>query len=175
MRIRSAAVASIAASAAALATLMTAVPAQAVSKYNTTINIADGYCLDIPNSDAHSGQVVQQWRCNGTNAQQWNIVDSGSHYFKLQSAAWPNYCLNNWSGRDTEGDYMKLYNCDSVDSNFNTVGVDFGNYIKFQPMKSKSNCVNMWGGQTEGAQMRLFRCSDDGPNAHFRLWKSGGI
>ncbi|MFD7540221.1 RICIN domain-containing protein [Streptomyces sp. NPDC059819] len=177
MRIRTAVVASAAATAAALGTLATAAPAQAASKYNVTINIADGYCLDIPNSNAFNGQVVQQWPCNGTNAQQWNIVDFGASHFKIQSAASPSFCLNNWSGGNTTGDYIKLFNnCDSADAAFNTVGNDGGgNYIRFQPMKATSACVNMWGGQAQGAVARLYPCTDDGPNARFRLWMSGTI
>ncbi|MEV7413817.1 RICIN domain-containing protein [Streptomyces sp. NPDC089919] len=175
MRIRSAAVAA-AAAASALGTLLVATPAQAVDTYNVTINIADGYCLDIPNSHAVSNQVVQQWPCNGTDAQRWNILDFGASHFKIQSAAWPNYCLNNWSSGNTTGDYIKLYNCSSADSAFNTIGTDGGsNYIRFQPMRATSNCVNMWGGQVQGAVARLYPCSDDGPNARFRLWKSGEI
>ncbi|MCC0097479.1 MULTISPECIES: RICIN domain-containing protein [Streptomyces] len=174
MRIRTAAAAALA--AAAFGTVLSAVPAQAADRKDVTINIADGYCLDIPNSNAFNGQVVQQWQCNGTNAQRWNILDFGASHFKIQSVAWPQFCLNNWSGGNTQGDYIKLYNnCDSPDAAFNIVGTDFGNYIRFQPMKATSNCVNMWGGQVQGAVARLYPCSDDGPNARFRLWKTGGI
>lgn len=139
-------------------------------RYNISINIADAFCLDIPNSNPYNGHVVQQWTCNDSNAQKWNVLDSGSHYFKVQSAAWPQFCLNNWSGGGAQGDYIKLDNCDSVDSNFNTVGADFGNYWQFQPMKASANCLNMYGGQAPGAVMRLFPCSDTGPNSRFRLY-----
>ncbi|MFD9791515.1 RICIN domain-containing protein [Streptomyces sp. NPDC059070] len=176
MRIRSSAVAAFAL-AASLGTLLTTAPAQAAPKPDVTINIADGYCLDIPNGDVFNGQVVQQWPCNGSNAQRWNILDAGASHFKIQSVASPDYCLNNWSGNNNTGNYIKLFkNCDSADAAFNTIGNDGGsNYIRFQPMHATSNCVNMWGGQTQGAVARLYPCKEDAPNARFRLWMSGTV
>lgn len=170
MRKRTAA--AITAAAAILGTFLTAGQAQAAVRYSETIYISDSLCLDIPNSNPYYGQVVQQWSCNGTNAQLWNVIDVGSHYFMIQSAAWPDYCLNNWSGGGATGDYIKLYNCNSQDDNFNTVGAAFGNYWAFQPMAASSNCVNMWGGQAEGNVMRLYQCTDaaTSPNEYFRLW-----
>lgn len=158
-----------AAAAAVLSTGLLAGPAQAADHTNIAIYISDSLCLDIPNSSPSNGADVQQYWCNGTNAQQWNVLDAGSHYFKIQSAAWPQYCLNNWSGGDGNGDYIKLYNCDSQDDLFNTVGADQSDYWEFQPMKASANCANMWGNQNPGDVMRLSPCWPH-PNALFRLF-----
>lgn len=172
MRKRIAAIITAAASVVGLG--LAAGPAQATDMYGISINIADGFCLDIPNSSPSNGQVVQQYWCNGTNAQKWNVFSVGSHYFKIQSAAWPGYCLNNWSSGGATGDYIKLYNCDSTDDLFNTVGTNESNYEQFQPKNASSTCANMWGGQAVGSVMRLYPCSDTGPNAKFRLYQSTG-
>ncbi|WP_328786809.1 RICIN domain-containing protein [Streptomyces sp. NBC_00273] len=167
MRMRTAALATMA--AATLGTVLVAAPAQAVTQNDITINISDGLCLDIPQSNPYNGQVVQQWWCNGTNAQKWNRVDAGAHYFKIQSAAWPQFCLNNWTSGGAVGAEIKLYKCDSNDSAFNIVGVDFGNYYQFQPRAASKNCSTMTG-QNAGDPMRLAPCSDNGSNSRFRLF-----
>ncbi|WP_406058957.1 RICIN domain-containing protein [Streptomyces sp. NBC_01077] len=147
-------------------------PAQAASVYNIEINIGNGYCLDIPNSQAYPGQFVQQWYCNGTDAQKWNVVDAGSQYFKVQSKAWPQYCLNNFESTAASGGHIKLYDCnDPTDSLFNRKGVEsFDHLWKFQPKLAATTCVNMWGGDQVGAVARLFDCNDEKTNSYFDLW-----
>lgn len=140
--------------------------------YGIAIHISDGLCLDIPNGNAYNGQVVQQYWCNSTPAQQWDVFSYGSHYFKIRSATWPDYCLNNWSSGGATGDYIKLYNCDSNDALFNVVGPAPSNYEQFQPMNASSTCANMWGGQAVGNVMRLYSCGDTGPNSQFRLYQA---
>jgi hypothetical protein len=170
MRKRTAAMAT--AAAAVLSTGLFAGPAQAADRYNMTIYISDGYCLDIPNSSPSDGAVVQQWDCNGTNAQQWNVVYQGSHYFEIQSAAWPQFCLNNWNSGGANGDPIKLFNCSSLDRLFNTVGVDQSNYWEFQPKNASANCVNMWINNQiprPGDVMRLSPCKPN-PTQIFRLF-----
>ncbi|MFB8183423.1 RICIN domain-containing protein [Streptomyces sp. NPDC055966] len=173
MRKRIAAITTAAATVVGLG--LAASPAQAVDRYNFSINIADGLCLDILHSSPSTGATVQQWWCNGTDAQQWNVLDAGSHYFKIQSASWPQYCLNNWNGGGAAGGPVKLYNCDSTDDLFNTVGADPSNYEQFQPKAASSTCENMSGGQDLGNIMRLAPCSDTGPHAQFRLYRPTGI
>ncbi|MFV5998584.1 RICIN domain-containing protein [Streptomyces sp. NPDC056231] len=159
MRIRTAAASTL--TAAALGIGLTAAPAEAAFRTNIEIDLADGFCLDVPNSNFSNGVTVQEWTCNHTNAQKWNLVFQGSHYFQIQSAAAPSLCLNNWSSGGAKGDYIKLYSCSSGDSLFNEVGPEGGwnNYFEFQPKNASANCVTAWGGSAQGHQMRLDSCS----------------
>lgn len=149
-------------------------PAQAADRYGIEINIGNGLCLDIPNNDAHSGQAVQQYYCNGSNAQDWNVIHVGSTYFKIQSNSHRAYCLNNWESTGATGNNIKLYTCDSGgdDFLFNKVGdgTSLYQFFQFQPKAAGANCVNMWGGDQLHAVARLYPCSDNQTNSYFDLW-----
>jgi hypothetical protein len=44
------------------------------------VNNNSGLCLDVPGSNFADGQHLQQWQCNGTNAQEWTFNDeAGGH------------------------------------------------------------------------------------------------
>jgi hypothetical protein len=42
-----------------------------------------GLCLDIPTSSTTNGVQLQQWQCNGTNAQRFDIISVGGGYFRI--------------------------------------------------------------------------------------------
>ena len=153
--------------------LVAAGPAQAADRANIEITIGNGLCLDVPNSQAYSGQYVQQWYCNGTGAQKWNVIHDGSWYFKIQSTLNPALCLNNWEHTAASGGHIKLYDCnDSTgDSLFNTKGVENSNgFWKFQPKLAVTTCVNVWGGDQVGNVARLFDCNNEKSNSRFDIW-----
>ncbi|WP_328457158.1 ricin-type beta-trefoil lectin domain protein [Streptomyces sp. NBC_00386] len=156
--------------AAALGTVVLSVPAQAANRSNIEIDLADAKCLDVPNSDFSSGVPVQEWTCNHTSAQKWNVVYVSSQYFQVQVAAKPSLCLNNWSSGGAKGDEIKLYSCASTDSWFNQVGSGWNNYFQFQPKNASANCVTAWGGTAPGNKMRLDSCSNGSYNTYFDLF-----
>ncbi len=40
-------------------------------------------CLDVPNSSTSPGQQIQQYSCNGTNAQNFTVAHQGDGYYKI--------------------------------------------------------------------------------------------
>ncbi|MDJ0347599.1 RICIN domain-containing protein [Streptomyces sp. H10-C2] len=147
---------------AAITCLVTSPSAHALSGV-VQIKFDNGLCLDVPNADAHSMQYVQQWGCNGTNAQQWKIINIDPTHFKIQSTISPYLCLNNWQGGDKTGNDIVLYACvndgdgqfNIVNNNGNTWPID-----RLQPKSAATNCVNMWGGDQWGNHARLYPCNN---------------
>lgn len=45
--------------------------------------VHSGLCLDVPQSSTANGVQLQQWNCNGTNAQNFEIVRLGGDVFKI--------------------------------------------------------------------------------------------
>ncbi|MGW4701477.1 RICIN domain-containing protein [Streptomyces sp. NPDC004285] len=171
MRLRTTALAMTTVAAAALGTFATAGPAQAADFYNIEIDLADGKCLDVPNANFSNGVDVQEWSCNGTNAQRWDVVYVSSQYFQVRVHANPSLCLNNWNSRGTKGDPIKLYACNSsTDSWFNQVGSGWNDYFQFQPKNASSTCVTAWGGTAQGAKMKLDTCDNRSYGSYFDLW-----
>ena len=171
MRIRTVAAAMTMVAAAALGSFATAAPAQAADRYNIEIDLADGKCLDVPNSDFRDRAEVQEWSCNGTTAQRWDVVYVSSKYFQVRAHANPSLCLNNWNGKGAKGDPIMLHPCNtSDDSWFNQVGSGWNDYFQFQPIDAASTCVTAWGGTAQGAKMRLDTCSNNSYGSYFDLW-----
>jgi len=49
----------------------------------TIVNAYSGKCVDVNAASKSSGAVVQQYACNGTGAQSFQVIDEGSGWFKL--------------------------------------------------------------------------------------------
>ncbi|MEU6972201.1 ricin-type beta-trefoil lectin domain protein [Kitasatospora aureofaciens] len=128
------------------------------------IRFANGYCLDVSGGNFVDGATVQLWGCNGTNAQQWLLGPQSPGHFWVQAAESDNghlLCLNNWEGGDVTGNHMRLHPCSKGSGNdqqFNWVYT--GNGKQLQPKVASNNCVDAWGGLYQGAEARLYRCTD---------------
>ncbi|WP_405859140.1 RICIN domain-containing protein [Streptomyces sp. NBC_00090] len=137
---------------------------------NIEINLADGKCLDVPGSNFSSGVLVQEYSCNGTTAQKWDIVYVTSKYFQVRSAGNRNLCLNNWTGTAKEGGDIRLHTCASTDSWFNQVDPDWNGYLRFQPKVALATCVTAAGGPAQSAPMRLGLCGGASYSSYFDLF-----
>jgi chitinase len=49
----------------------------------TIVNELSGLCVDISGASTSVGAAVQQYTCNGTGAQSFQVIDEGSGWFKL--------------------------------------------------------------------------------------------
>ena len=49
----------------------------------TIVNAYSGKCVDVNAASKSAGAVVQQYACNGTGAQSFQVIDEGSGWFKL--------------------------------------------------------------------------------------------
>ncbi|MET3988042.1 RICIN domain-containing protein [Streptomyces sp. PvR034] len=145
--------------AALIATGLVATPASAATYYEQ-IQLHNGLCFDVPNSNASSGVQVQQWTCNRTGAQKWAWYQVDSTHYEIRSYLNPGLCLNNWEGGDTSGNHIKLYACGSNNSDRVFNFVYKGNGAQLQPKSAWQNCVNGWGGNGVGNELRLFTCAD---------------
>ncbi|MEU6274930.1 ricin-type beta-trefoil lectin domain protein [Streptomyces populi] len=153
--------AAVAVSAAALiCTGLAAAPADAVgSEGGSQLKLQDNLCLDIPGGKVFDSAQIQQWACNGTRAQMWNIFYVDSTHFLIQSAIENQFCLNNWEGGDRTGNHLRLHACaNSADGSFNWVHKGRGTQI--QPRGASANCLDAWSGTGQGNEIRLYPCTD---------------
>lgn len=169
MNKRTAAVGAAAASLVALAGALSTAQAMPTT-YNVALRMGTGMCLDIPNNEAYEGKQVQQWGCNGTDAQKWNLITMGSQYFEIQSASHPKMCLNNWNGHDNLRDPIALHACasGSPDNLWNVYNNEAAN-VQFQPKAARYNCLDMQGGTNWGDKAILWTCTD-APGENVTWW-----
>ncbi|MGH3805018.1 MAG: RICIN domain-containing protein [Pseudonocardiaceae bacterium] len=145
--------------AALMVTGLAAGPASAETGYHP-IEMYNHLCWDVPNSNAYSGAQVQQWGCNGTDAQRWLVHKVDATHYEIRNYLNQNLCLNNWEGGDTVGNHIKLYACgeSNPDRVFNQVHT--GSHTQLQPKSAWKTCVSGWGGDAWGNELRLFTCKD---------------
>src|SRR6267142_5800729 len=72
------------------------------------INKNSSKCVDAAASATANGTVVQQWTCNGSNAQLWQFTATDSGYYKVLTA---NNTAQGWDvtgGTSATGDGVKI-------------------------------------------------------------------
>jgi hypothetical protein len=74
-------------------------------------------CVDVPGGNYYAGARVQQWPCNGTNAQVWKVLknDDGSWTFQAYFA-WPQppLCLDVTGASKDNGAQVQLWSCNGT-------------------------------------------------------------
>ena len=68
-------------SASAASTAAAAIP----TGYTTVVNKGSGKCVDARSAASADGTAVQQYTCNGSTAQNWQLVATDSGYYRVNS------------------------------------------------------------------------------------------
>ena len=68
-------------------------------------NLHSNLCLDVPSSSSSNGVKIQQWDCNGTNAQSWSFT--GNAVRNVASAK----CLDVSDWNPTNGTQIQQWDC----------------------------------------------------------------
>ena len=72
------------------------------------INKNSGKCIDAAASGTASGTVVQQYTCNGTNAQRWQLTAVGGGYYEVTTANNPAQGWDVTGGTAATADGVKV-------------------------------------------------------------------
>ncbi|MFG2791889.1 RICIN domain-containing protein [Streptomyces sp. NPDC048419] len=81
------------------ASLLGGSPAQAAATalptgFATVMNAASGRCLDAKAAATVNGTAVQQYSCNGTNAQRWSFTATSDGYVRINNAGDTNQVVD---------------------------------------------------------------------------------
>ena len=72
-------------------------------------------CLDVPDSDAKSGKLIQLYGCNdngaGTKNQHWKLVSGGDNYVYIASRLNEDLVLDVVGGSGAAHTKIQIYNC----------------------------------------------------------------
>ncbi|WP_345723290.1 RICIN domain-containing protein [Herpetosiphon gulosus] len=80
------------------------------------INRSSGLCLDVAGANAADGSKVQQWTCNNTPAQQWELRLAESGYYQLVSKA-TGKCLDLAAWSTADGGIAHQWSCGNNQAN----------------------------------------------------------
>ena len=108
-----------------------------------------GLCLDVRGANSANYTPVQIYTCNGTNAQHWDEVSSGSTLRALGK------CLDVNGGRTGDGTPVDLFDCNGTGAQ---VWIPQGNGAFFNPQSNKCLDDTNWS-TSSGTQAQIWDCS----------------
>jgi hypothetical protein len=112
-----------------------------------------GLCVDVRGASTADFTPVQLYTCNGTNAQQWTVVQAGSTLHALGN------CMDINSGGTTDGTKVDLYPCNNTGAQ---VFIPESNGSLYNPQSNK--CLDDPGDTTTiSTQLQIWDCN--GTNA----------
>lgn len=98
---------------------------QLVATGGSTAPVADGrylmrvshsnLCLDVPNSSTANGTNLQQYSCNGTAAQQFDVTYIGGSRYEVRNVN-SGRCVDLYSAWTVNGTAVQQYDCNQTDA-----------------------------------------------------------
>jgi Ricin-type beta-trefoil lectin domain/Bacterial alpha-L-rhamnosidase 6 hairpin glycosidase domain len=117
-----------------------------------------GLCMDVRDASTSNGTPVQLYNCDGTNAQQWNVVTADNSLRSLGK------CLDVTGGDTTNGTLVDLYTCNATGAQ---VWVPQANGELLNPQSGR--CLDDPNSSTTwGTQLEIWDCND-GANQKWTL------
>ncbi len=116
-----------------------------------------GLCVDVRGANSANFTPVQVYTCNGTNAQQWTVVQAGSTLHALGK------CMDINSGGTADGTTVDLYDCNNTAAQ---VFIPQSNGSLYNPQSNKCLDDTGWGGS--GTQLEIWDCTGNA-NQHWNL------
>jgi len=109
----------------------------------------EGLCVDVRGANPADFTPVQVYTCNGTNAQQWTVVEAGSTLQALGG------CMDIDGGGTTNGTTVDLYSCNDTGAQ---VFIPQSNGELYNPQSGK--CLDDTGYGGSGTQLQIWTCDD---------------
>jgi hypothetical protein len=127
---------------------------------------ASGKCLDIAAAGTANGTNIQQWTCNGTPAQRFELQKLTANSYRLVDAL-ARKCVDvNRSGA-VDGTNIQLWACNGSGAQSFRIE-DVGNGYSQLVNTNSNKCVDVAGSQlADGTNVQLWTCNGTGAQA----WK----
>jgi hypothetical protein len=108
-----------------------------------------GLCVDVRGANPANYTPVQVYTCNGTNAQQWTVVQAGSTLHALGK------CMDIYAGGTANGTTVDLYDCNNTGAQ---VFIPQSNGSLYNPQSGKCLDDTNWA-TTPGVQLQIWDCT----------------
>jgi hypothetical protein len=109
----------------------------------------DGLCVDVRGANTANFTPVQVYTCNGTDAQQWTVVEAGSTLHALGK------CLDIDGGGTADGTTVDLYDCNDTAAQ---VFIPQSDGALYNPQSNKCLDDTNWS-TTPGTQLQIWDCT----------------
>ncbi len=114
-----------------------------------TAGVGNNLCVDVRGANNANFTPVQIYTCNGTNAQQWSVVQAGSTLHALGK------CMDINGSGTSDGTTVDLYDCNNTAAQ---VFIPQSNGSLYNPQSNK--CLDDPGATTaSGTQLQIWDCN----------------
>jgi hypothetical protein len=108
----------------------------------------EGLCVDVRGASTAEFTPVQVYTCNGTDAQQWTVVEAGSTLHAL------GMCMDINGGGTADGTTVDLYTCNNTAAQ---VFIPQSDGALYNPQSNK--CLDDTGYGGSGTQLQIWDCT----------------
>ncbi|MEW2577665.1 RICIN domain-containing protein [Streptomyces syringium] len=157
----------------------TEIDAFAVNAY-TRVGIADeavvniethgGRCLDLDHGKKENGVRIQQWTCNGTEAQKWRMTQTSDSSFEIRSVV-SDKCLEVEDSSGVAGAAVQQWKCTGgKQMHWQLVATDVERQeFQLRPMHTTDRCLDIENYTSgNGAKAQQWYCNQTDPQ-FFRI------
>jgi beta-glucanase (GH16 family) len=126
--------------------------------YNFGALANPGSCMDAQGGGTADGTQIQEWVCNGTGAQSYELEDDGNGgYFILNTQA--NKCVDVQGAGTANGTKIQLYDCNGTGAQ-TFVTQDAGNGFVTIVNTNSNKCLDVQGDDpANGTVVQLYDCN----------------
>ncbi len=121
-----------------------------------------GSCMDARGSATADGTQIQEWNCNGSGAQSFELKDAGNGAFAIVNLE-ANKCVDVAGAGTADGTRIQLYDCNQTAAQSFAVQDAGGGFVSFMNTNS-GKCIDVAGNNpADGTVVQLYSCN--GTNA----------
>jgi hypothetical protein len=136
--------------------------------YQIRTGTAADKCVDVANAGTADGTNVQQWTCNGTDAQRWQLINVANDVYEIHTVL-SDKCLDVAGSGTANGTNVQEYTCNGgVNQHWRVRALGNSGY-ELMPQTAANKCLHVSGGGTaDGTNIIQWTCNG-GPAQSFTL------
>lgn len=134
-------------------------PPVANATYQLRLGTADRRCVDVEGGSDKDGALVQQYTCNGSPAQRWQVRNVTDNVYELVSEA-SGKCLDVGGGSSENGAVIQQYTCNGTAAQHWVVEDLGGGAYRLVAQTGSGKCLDVRGGSTQPAtKLQQYSCN----------------
>lgn len=127
--------------------------------YQLRLGTAQGLCVDVEGGSSEDAALVQQYACNGSAAQRWDLRNVADNVYELVSKA-SGKCLDVQGGSNANGAGIQQYTCNGTAAQHWVVDDLGGGAYRLISQTGSGKCLDVRGGSTQNAtKLQQYSCN----------------